>query len=217
MIAAYRLRRRLCRVDHHLCQRYLAGAGIRKLHIGGGPRLLDGWLNTDIALLPGVFQMDATLPFPFPDEVFDYVFTEHMIEHVPFASSLNMLRECHRVLKGGGFIRVTTPNLAAVVGLYNDDGSQTQREYLTWFCKTFVPERPASRANAINAMFRMWGHQYIYDESALADALKQIGFSDVCRSSLMQSRQADLRNLENVDRYPTGLLEFESISLEARK
>jgi hypothetical protein len=34
---------------------------------------------------------------------------------------------------------------------------------------------------------------------------------------LMQSEQQELRNLENVERYPEGFLDFESLSLEARK
>ena len=82
MLAAHRLRRRLVHIDGNLRKEYLAIAKVTKLHIGGGPRRLDGWLNTDVALLPGVVQMDATQPFPFAEAVFDYVFSEHMIEHV---------------------------------------------------------------------------------------------------------------------------------------
>lgn len=217
MIAAHRLRRRLRKVDDRLCRDYLANARVRKLHIGGGPRRLDGWLNTDIALLPGIFQMDATLPFPFADATFDYIFTEHMIEHLPFASGLNMLRECNRVLRRGGVIRVTTPDLAKTLGLYGSESSQAQQDYLTWFCGTFVPERPISPVHAINAMFRLWGHQFLYDESTLASALHQTVFCDIRKMALMQSDHSELRNLENIDRYPAGLLDFESISLEARK
>ena len=39
---------------------YLQKTTNPKLHIGGGWRLLDGSLNTDLELIPDVMQMDAT-------------------------------------------------------------------------------------------------------------------------------------------------------------
>jgi predicted SAM-dependent methyltransferase len=208
----------MMRVDESLRERYLANAPVPKLHIGGGVRRLDGWLNTDIELLPGVMQMDATQPFPFVDAVFNYVFTEHMIEHLPFEGAVLMLNECHRVIKTGGVIRVTTPNLHSFVGLYGKTLSHLQHDYMNWFCKVVLsPDCAATPANAINAMFRQWGHQFIYDEDTLTNALRKAGFGEIRRYSLMQSEQQELRNLENVERYPEGFLDFESLALEARK
>jgi predicted SAM-dependent methyltransferase len=218
MIAAHGLRRRMQRVDSRHREGYLQNTPVPRLHIGGGSRCLPGWLNTDIALAPDVVQMDATRPFPFEDSVFHYAFTEHMIEHVSFESAMFMLRECYRVLKTGGVIRITTPNLASIVGLYGTNLSELQLGYLNHFCRAFLaPDSPATPANAINAMFRHFGHQFIYDEVTLGDALLKAGFGEIRRNSLMQSERQELRNLENVGRYPEGLLEFESIALEARK
>lgn len=112
-------------IDDNLRREYLANSPEPKLHIGGGPRLINGWLNADIALLSGVVQMDATVPFPFAAATFNYIFTEHMIEHVPFDGAMRMLGECRRVLKDGGVIRVTTPNFASITALYGSDLSQT--------------------------------------------------------------------------------------------
>jgi hypothetical protein len=66
-------------------------------------------------------------------------------------------------------------------------------------------------------MFRLWGHQFIYDEETLADMFGKVGFAEISRHPLMQSEHRELQNLENVERYPDGLLEFESLALEARK
>jgi len=218
MVAAQRLRRRMRHTDHKLRDEYLAHSPVAKLHIGGGPRCLEGWLNADIALLPGVVQMDATQPFPFVDGVFNYIFTEHMIEHVPFQDGSRMLRECHRVLRTDGIIRITTPNLVSIVGLFTTNPSPAQQRYMNWFCKAAIaPDCPATPANAINAMFRLWGHQFIYDEETLAATLRRAGFKEISRHPLTESEHQELRNLENVQRYPVGLLEFESLALEARK
>jgi 2-polyprenyl-3-methyl-5-hydroxy-6-metoxy-1,4-benzoquinol methylase len=49
-------------------------------------------------------------PFPFFDESFDVVLASEIIEHLHF-NPYRMLRESFRVLKGGGRILITTPNL----------------------------------------------------------------------------------------------------------
>jgi predicted SAM-dependent methyltransferase len=197
---------------------YLQKTTTPKLHIGSGWRPLDGWLNTDLELIPGVMQMDATQRFPFGDGTFQYVYTEHMIEHVPYPQGKYMLRECHRVMRNGGVIRVITPDLAAIVRLYRGDLSADQKRYLSWFCQTFVPEQyPPDAVSAINAMFRLWGHQFIYDEATLADAMSAAGFSSVTRRVLGESDDSDLQNLGNEQRYPEGLLDYESLTLEGCK
>jgi len=218
IIRAHRLRRSILRFDQNLRNDYLSKTTTPKLHIGGGWRRLNGWLNTDIALIPDVMQMDATQPFPFRDGVFDYVYTEHMIEHVPYQKGLFMLRECHRVMRKGGVIRVITPDLAAFLGLFSSDLCADQQKYLQWFCETFVPQEwPSNAASAINAMLRMWGHQFIYDERTLTDIMRAAGFDSVMRWPIGHSDSPDLQNLGYEERYPAGLLNFESVTLEGRK
>jgi len=179
---------------------------------------MEGWLNTDVEFFPGIMQMDATLPFPFSDSTFEYIYAEHMIEHIAYPRAAAMLRECHRVMRRGGVIRVVTPNLAAVVGLYTSKLGPDQERYLSWLCQTFVPQDcPHNSTSAINVMFRSWGHQFIYDEETLRGSMDAAGFRCVERYMLGESRYPELRNIENQQRYPEGLLNFESIALEGMK
>lgn len=212
------LKRNLVRTDARIARNYFAEHSNPRLHIGGGPRTLDGWLNTDLSAPPGVMQMDATQPFPFGDRTFALLFTEHMIEHVPYEGGLAMLRESHRVLQDGGTIRVVTPDLTSLAGLCGSERSDLQARYLKWFCGACMPPgMDATPAVALNAHFRLWGHHFIYDEETLAGMLRQVGFRDVRRYALMESPHAALQGLENVGRYPEGFLELESLALEARK
>lgn len=53
---------------------------------------------------------DVTKPLPFADRSYDYVFAGEVIEHI--LDTKSFLNEMHRVLKPGGFLVITTPNLA---------------------------------------------------------------------------------------------------------
>lgn len=217
IIRAHRLRRAILRSDSRLKNDYLRTATSLKLHIGGGWQLLKGWLNTDVETIPGVMWMDATRRFPFTDETFHYVYSEHMIEHVPYEEGAYMLRECYRVMRRGSVIRVITPDLSAILGLFGPDLSAEQQRYLQWFCQTFAPERAPSAVSAINAMFRLWGHRFIYDEPTLANTMRSAGFKTVTRYPIRHSDHPELQSLVNEQRYPEGLLNYESMTLEGTK
>ena len=211
-------RRRVLKIDAKMSQAYLQSHSSPKLHLGASNHTLEGWLNTDIFPHENVMFMDATKTYPFPDQSFDLVYSEHMIEHVPYEAGQFMLKECYRVLRPGGLIRIVTPDLATIMALYADDLSPKQREYIAYMSQRFIPEAPEmSQTFVINAFFRMWGHQFIFDEKRLVSCLKTAGFSDIQRRRLGDSSNPALSNLENVQRYPDGMLDFESLCLEATK
>src|ERR1700761_2617137 len=92
---------------------YLASPGRHKLEIGAGGAGKPGWLSADLHPRPSAdgnysIVMDATQPFPLPDAAFDFIYSEHMIEHIPYADGRRMVRECFRVLKPEGVLRIST-------------------------------------------------------------------------------------------------------------
>jgi predicted SAM-dependent methyltransferase len=212
------LRRRLTRANARLLRDYRAAGGCQRLQIGGGWRLLDGWLNADIELAPGIFHMDATRPFPLDDNAFDYVFSEHMIEHIDHADAGRMLHECHRVLRPGGVIRIVTPDLKAIVGLLSAPREGVAGDYYAFFERHLLPPgHPPTEAAVANAFFRSWGHRFIYDEPTLRLQLEAAGFGQVIRRRLGESDHTALAGIEHESRYPPGLLDFESLALDATK
>lgn len=211
--------------DPREAARYLEHHSVRKLQIGSGPNPLPGWLNTD--LYPDIYPerrdqilfLDATRPFPFADATFDYVFSEHQIEHVAEAEARLMLGECFRVLRPGGRIRVATPDLAAIVGLYREQLDAAQRHYLDWVSArigpTVLPE--TERAIAINRMFSGHGHQFIYDAPTLAALLRGVGFVEVSCHRPGESNDDALREIESHGRAigDEAVNRLETMSLEA--
>ena len=215
----WHFKRKFGRTQQAIVDRYLATHKIRKLHIGCGDHLLDGWLNVDLfPESPIVLHLDATEPFPFGNEEFDFVFSEHMIEHVSYAQGAHMLSECYRIMRNNGKIRISTPDLAFLIALYKEGKSDLQKEYMKWATDQFIGSAPSCADTfVINNFVRDWGHQFIYDEKTMAAALKKAQFSRVTRCDLGESEEDALRNLENKQRMPEAFLRLETMTVEATK
>lgn len=200
-------------------RRYFRDHSLRRLHIGCGRHVLDGWLNTDRRPKTArVVRVDTRKKLPFPAASFQYVFSEHLIEHLDYADGARMLAECYRILSPGGKIRISTPDLAFLLGLQDENGTDLQRNYIRWSLQTHVADAPTEDpAFVINNFFRAWGHRFIHSESSLRYALEQAGFTRItpCKTSI--SDTPELRGLENVARMPDGYLDLESLILEAEK
>ena len=198
---------------------YIASHDIRKLNIGAGPGGLDGWLATDVEpLADHIVYLDAAEPFPIADATFDYIYTEHMIEHVPWHAGARMLAECLRILKPGGTLRVATPDLAVLIGLYSTPRSEIAEHYLRWVTDLAMPGVDSySPVFAINIAFRNWGHQFLYDGELLELALTRAGFGNVRRCIYGESGLAHLRGVECHGRNlrDESIAIFESMIFEA--
>lgn len=212
-------RRIVTNTDRRLVSTYLTKHVVKKLHVGCGQNLLPGWLNSDYSPdSRSILRLDATKRFPFAAETFDYVFSEHMIEHISHRDGLHMLCECFRVLVPGGKIRVSTPDLQFLLDLYRDRTSQLRRDYVCWATEQFIADAPsATPAFVINNFVRAWGHVFIYDEPTLRRSLQDSGFRGVVRCALNSSSDPELANLENERRMPEGFLRLESMTFEATK
>ena len=141
-----------------------------------------------------------------------------MIEHVSYAQGQHMLKECFRVLKDGGKIRISTPNLSFLILLYQNEKTELQKEYIGWATETFIGSAPYCEDTfVINNFVRDWGHTFIYDEKILRFSLEKAGFKEITKFELNESEDEILRNLENERRLPEGFLSLESFTLEGIK
>ena len=179
---------------------------------------MKGWLNTGISLREswkGVY-MDAGKLFPLPDSCFDYVYSEHLFEHLTYPQAINMLKESYRVLKPGGVIRIATPDLRFLLGLYQEPEKPIHQEYIEYSAKS--GGLPASPVYVINRFHTAWGHQIIYDKETLSDLLVRAGFKDVCSCEVGQSKHIALKGVENHFKIlPEAFNRLETMILEATK
>ena len=215
----HRIERRFGLLDQEIRARYLMQSAAPALNIGCGNHPLPGWLNTDfIPTSQNIMYMGATRPFPFDDEVFEFVYSEHMIEHIPYLDGLKMLTECYRVLKPGGRIRIATPNFTFLLRLCRPKKTALENAYVKWSNQKFNKHAPEDNETfVINNFVRDWGHCFIYDEATLRGALNFVGFTDIALCKLNESKSHVTRDLENESRMPPGFLRLETLILEASK
>lgn len=160
-----------------------------KLNLGCGPHVLPGWTNLDIDPHPGVIRHDLKNPIPYQSALCDFIFSEHALEHLTKEDGIRLLRECHRMLKPKGVLRLSMPNLDEIVRRYNNNDLYTMPG--VW--------EPQSVCDMINEGMRSWGHQYVWNYSELRRVLSDIGFT----SYRMPWRHSDYKDLQNLEVRPS--------------
>jgi len=205
--------------DSRIAQ-YLATHDKRKLQIGCGTNIKEDWLNTDIAPKEGAVYLDATRPLPFDDDTFEYIFSEHLIEHIPFKDGMRLLNDSFRVTRPGGKIRIATPDLECLAELYAADRAEVANAYIIWQNgrvhkdlddKTLV-------APVANTFVSDWGHKFIYDFRTLDYNLREAGYTDVTLCKVGESNDPNLSQLEVHGRIiPPEYNELTTVVVEATK
>lgn len=131
--------------------------------------------------------MDIRSPLPFEDGSVSHVFSEHVIEHIERDEALRLLIECRRVLRPGGVVRITTPDLVWLVDSYM--AAVTDGWGDLW--------QPQTPARMINEGMRYWGHCFIYDRPELARIFREAGFNDIRFVDWRMSDDPILKGIES--------------------
>jgi SAM-dependent methyltransferase len=91
---------------------------VRKLNLGCGRDIRPGYVNLDLAKIPGLDVVaDLERFLPFRDDAFDEVFSSHVLEHV--RDLIPLLGELARICRPGAVLRIEVPHLS-FFGAYTD-------------------------------------------------------------------------------------------------
>lgn len=188
------------------------------LHIGAGPHRRSGWINGDITFR-SEYYIDATKPLPFASGTLRFIYAEHFIEHLDLDEGRRFLADCARVLRPGGVLRLTTPDLHKLAALYLDLPVAVRRqEVLARHARHMnLAAAEVDWCRYLNDKLRLGGsHRFIYDREALGRELAVVGFTAVEVGRHGESSHAELANLERHFEAP-WLDEAEQIILEATR
>ena len=111
------------------------------MNLGCGNTFHSDWANFDLSPSSGEVQrIDLQAPLPFSSGSVTAIYSSHVIEHLPRGDVPRFLRECARVLRRGGIIRLVVPDLEGVVRDYlqcleaasrGDPGAEERHEWMT--------------------------------------------------------------------------------------
>jgi predicted SAM-dependent methyltransferase len=201
----YTVERRLC----HLFFRRSPPApqNPNLLNLGCGPHIYPGWVNADDyapkrrlrerAFKPD-WMLDITRPWRCPDDYWDGIFSQHVIEHVSYSAAVGVFKECYRTLKPGAWMRVCVPDLAKYVRYYRGEIGDD---------RLFSFPHPAV---AISFLTQMHMHRSVWDSDLMTKVLGEIGFRDAAAVSFGHGSDARLVK-DDAEKTP------ESLYVEARK
>ncbi len=203
------------------------GDGKVKLNLGSHTvQFHHGWTNVDINPLQqfaqayryNFVQHDLRNGLPMlGTETVDLIYSSHFLEHLTYAEGLVFLRECRRVLKPDGSMRLIVPDARLLMRSYAHancwDVFTSDDEFGPTPIDDF-DEISDTCAAAPTSAAKLWsllhdGHQAAYDEQTLSIALKQAGFEPVW--SKFRGSQCKQISAETADMFPCLSLYMDAV------
>lgn len=197
-----------------------------KLHLGCGSTVVPGWENIDrspnvllskaphlrgllgkvgvlteqqttAAFPTGIIHADVRRRIPFPDEVAQFVYSSHMIEHMVREDGLRVVLESARVLAPGGILRIATPDLEALVEGYRTGYAWEGMTPADTFMHSFgSATTPSTTLRRFAHQLFTHPHQWLYDEASLTRLFQDAGFIDVRR---LKFRESDIPDIDEIE------------------
>src|SRR3989344_3636158 len=95
---------------------------MKKINLGCGNDYKAGWINIDFdkSVVSDV-TTDIRGRLPFKDSDTDYILLQDVLEHLTKEDGKNLLKECHRILKVGGDIKIRIPNVYQIFNNFRND------------------------------------------------------------------------------------------------
>jgi predicted SAM-dependent methyltransferase len=193
-----------------------------KVNIGCGLSGISGWHNIDnsptiplsrvplarrLLNLPDwpedVRRYDVRKGLPFAANSVHYIYSSHTFEHFTWEESLDIAKDCFRVLVLGGVIRIVVPDLAVALRDYSQDPDPLASHRFL--------DRLSLRHTTHDLFHPGSNHSQMFDARSLTHLLRTAGFPDpdVCEFGESAIPDVALLDLE--------VRRHESLYVEAKK
>lgn len=210
---------------------------IIKINIGCGPHSRADWINLDWGILPFLSRLprlikllikvhllpknysypwlntprlyDCRKRLPFLDTSVDFIYTSHFLEHLPRYQTIMLLKECRRILRRGGILRVSVPDLKLVAEKYvkndinffinlvksdNPGLNNITDLFVIHFYGFDIWSKPDFLRRVRNSFIR--GHLWMYDYDSLKEILESVGFTNIKRCNPGSGEVPDIEFLD---------------------
>ena len=182
----------------------VAGESIRRLNWGCGLGPTPGWINSDRKEGPGIdLSCDIRDGLPLANDSLDYAVSIHALPELALDELVPALRELRRVLRVGGVLRLSLPDLERGFRAYTN----ADRDYF------LVPDDDAYSLGGKLVMQLLWyGHsRSLFTTDFIEELLRKAAFAEVAQCGFRETRSRFDEIVQLDDR------EFESLFVEAVK
>ena len=124
-----------------------------------------------------VIWCDASKKLPYRDQSVSKIYSSHFLEHIPHDKGFIFLKECYRVLKTDGVVRLVVPDLY----LHAEKYVESTKKLLDY---TSLPNNRDVHDKFLDTIYgaflkkKRYGaeHYYMYDLPKLVSLLMKVGF-----------------------------------------
>ena len=202
-----------------------------KVNIGCGKTIAPGWINYDISLFMGlsrnklirrllfafkliskqkyqtfwpsnIIRRDVRKGVPLLNESVDFVYSSHFLEHLTHVEASKLIKDCYRILKPGGWIRLVCPDLRLFARKYLEGDISYPLFHASnkaRLSQGFIESLSLVDSRSILEKFFSPGfsHSYMYDFDSIANLLSESGFRVINECSFRKGVTPDLDKLDN--------------------
>ena len=169
------------------------------INLGSGFKTFDDYINIDFFSFSNKadYEADFRYPLKINDDCVDGIFTEHVLEHLTYDQVERLLKECYRILKPGGIIRIIVPDVSIFIEKYclNDTDWFSQ-----WEKHVFIESEDVTRRNrrmiskmtAVSFVTQEYGHVSCWDFETLEIFLATANFKMTEKTAFEQGSNKKL-------------------------
>jgi len=147
-------------------------------------------------------ELDVRNRLPWEDNSVAYITHHHLLEHLTDEEGKGFLKDCYRILKPSGVMRLSVPDPQKLARLYAENGMSS------------LSDESDEVKNAKYSVDRFWtlltsGHKTMYDMVKLKDVLDNTGFTNIMFMGYKQSNH-DIFVNETTELFPKHSLFVEA-------
>lgn len=148
-------------------------------------------------------KQDVTQGLPLDSDSIEFIYTSHFVEHLSIKDFYSFIKECYRVLKPAGVLRIVCPDLQKWMDAYLNKDNVFFENYHNILKENH--KKPwcsvdynyvLSPADFLMCNIHNWNHKWAFDLESITLHLKKCGFATVINTGYRNSIYTEISKIE---------------------